>query len=574
MAKGEKKGSAVRGFKAEEFYLSILERFPNPVWRSGLKAEDNYFNQAWLEFTGFRPEETKGDGWLRAVHPDDREYVKQNICCGEKKSTKLLYRLRHHSGQYRWVEEHCSALYSPAGEFSGYIRSCYDITEQRQREAEPGLVGAYDPLTGLPTKRLFAERLGLAISMAARKGRYVAVLHVDLDHFKLLNEFLGYEMGDELLRAVSSRLLGCVRQGDTVARLEADEFLMALADMAHGQDAALVAQRVVNRLSSPFQIGDRELFLSASIGIALYPQDSREIAGLLSRADAAMYRARQMGGNTFMFFTTEMNEQIFRRLQMEDTLRRALQQKEFLLHFQQQVDASQMRPVGLEALLRWNHPTLGVLPPSDFIPVAEETGLILSIGEWVLREACKVYRQLAQRGLQPLRVAVNISQRQFKYLGLPGFIEKLLKAEDMPGHMLELEITESMVMSDPVQTSVTLHKLKELGVRVVIDDFGAGYSSISYLKRLPIDRVKIDKSFVHDMLQDAQSMAIVRTIIAMARSMDLEVMAEGVETKEQMEALKKEGCQLMQGYLFGRPMPPESLAAVLKAQESTGQMIR
>ncbi len=552
--------------KAKDFYLKLFDAFPNPIWRCRPDGTMDYFNQAWLSFTGLQPVEALGQGWLKAVHPQDGEELLKvhSQALQHKRGYTHAYRLRHRSGQYRWVQEHGSPFYDLEGHLGGIIGTCYDITECRQQREHLSYMATHDALTGLPNRLLLRERLQQAVAMARRRGRHVAVMLVDVDHFKLINDTLGHEVGDQLLKALAARLLKCVREGDTVARLGGDEFILSLADMAHGQAAAIVAQRIHNRLAEPFQVAQKEFFVTVSIGIAIYPQDSEDLNSLLSHADAAMYRAKQSGRNTYLFFTTEMNEQSYKRLQLETTLRRAIEAGQFRLYFQRQMDVLRGRCVGLEALLRWQHPELGLLSPAEFIPVAEETGLIIPIGQWALREACRSNMRLREFGLEPLKTGVNLSMKQFKHVHLHALVEQTLSETAMPARLLELELTESAVMGDPAHTAMVLHKLRALGVRVAIDDFGTGYSSMQYLRHLPVDTLKIDRSFIKDIPEDNNAVAIVRAIITMARSLALEVVAEGVEDARQCEFLKKEGCHLMQGYYFDRPAPLQEVLGRLR----------
>ena len=437
----------------------------------------------------------------------------------------------------------------------------------QRKQAHLSYLAYHDPLTGLPNRQSLSERLQQACSRAQCNGGMVAMLFLDLDRFKLINDTFGHAAGDRLLKSVADRLAACVRGADTVARLGGDEFTVVLEDIVHGRDAATVAQKILDALAQPFSLAQQEVFISASIGIALYPSDDNGIDSLFKKTDAAMYHAKERGRNNYQFYSAEMNASLARKLHMENSLRRALEREELRLHYQPQVDTVSGRIIGMEALLRWQHPEMGLVPPAQFIPLAEETGLIVPIGECTLRSACLQTRRWHERGFGPLRVAVNLSAYQFKQKDFPHTVARILDETGLDPGCLELELTESTVMDDVDQAIEILHALNAMGVYLSIDDFGTGYSSLSYLKRLPIDALKIDRSFVRDIGADSDDAAIVTAIIAMARSLKLKVIAEGVETREQFAFLRKCRCDAMQGYYFSRPVPPEEFAQLLQASD-------
>jgi diguanylate cyclase (GGDEF)-like protein len=428
----------------------------------------------------------------------------------------------------------------------------------------------YDALTGLPNRVLLQDRLRQAMIEADRHERLVALLFIDLDRFKNINDTLGHEMGDLLLKKVAQRLLSCVRPGDTVARPGGDEFMVVLADVAHVDDVSRVTQKVIDVFSPPFEIGGRELFVTSSIGATLYPFDDRDVDALYRNADAAMYHAKDEGRNNFQFYSAEMNDQSLKRLSMETALRRALDRDEFRLYYQPQIDIMTGRIIGAEALIRWQHPEWGLVPPLEFIPLAEETGLIVPIGEWVLRTACAEARAWQDAGLPPVRVAVNLSARQFRQQDLFDVITTALQHGGLEPKWLEVEVTESMVMRDVNRTIDILHGLERMGVSVAIDDFGSGYSSLSYLRRLPIAVIKIDRSFIEHIPGNPDDAAIATAIIALAKSLQLTVVAEGVETQEQLDFLRHHGCGTAQGYYFARPLPAEEFVRFLREGLSNG----
>jgi diguanylate cyclase (GGDEF)-like protein len=400
----------------------------------------------------------------------------------------------------------------------------------------------------------------------------VALLFLDLDHFKRINDTLGHAMGDRLLQTIAARLVGCVRKTRlgaadneaTVARLGGDEFIVALSDLQKHDDVTPVAQRILAAVSEPVRLDQHEIAVTASLGISVYPQDGDDDETLLKNADAAMYQAKDAGRHSYVFYDRALNDVTYNRLSLEVKLRRALEQGNLSLHYQPQVATRSRRSVGVEALLRWNDPDLGPIPPERFIPIAEESGLILPIGEWVLQAACAQARAWQDAGLPSMRMAVNLSSRQFRNRDLVAVVRDALAAARLDPRYLELELTESMIMQDALHTRRTLEALKEMGAHLSIDDFGTGYSSLSYLRSFPIDTLKIDRSFVADITTEPDNGAIVAAIIAMARSLKLSVVGEGVETEEQRAFLQLHGCNLAQGFLFCHPLPADELESWLQ----------
>jgi diguanylate cyclase (GGDEF)-like protein/PAS domain S-box-containing protein len=430
-------------------------------------------------------------------------------------------------------------------------------------EEQLAFLAQFDPLTGLPNRALLADRFAQMIVQARRHATRLGVLFVDLDEFKLVNDTLGHAAGDDLLRQAATRLRSVVREGDTVARISGDEFAVVLADLARQEDAALVAQKIIDALGEPFELRGKEMFVTASVGIAVFPGDGEDAESLLGAADAAMYRAKQSGRNAFHFFTAEINQRTRARAQLGAELRRALERDEFDLAYQPKYDLASGRPCGAEALLRWNHPRLGVVSPAEFVPVLEESGLIVAAGEWVLARACRDLKAWAAAGASPLPVAVNLSARQFRASGLEARVGAALAAAGVAPRLIELEITESQLMHDPDQAIRTMQALRAQGMRIAIDDFGTGYSSLAYLTRLPVAALKIDRSFVGGIPRESGDAAIVRAIIDMARALGFTVIAEGVEQAAQVEFLRQYGCDQAQGFLFARPMPAAALQALL-----------
>ena len=438
-----------------------------------------------------------------------------------------------------------------------------DISAIKSSEEKITYLAYHDALTGLPNRRLFNDRLEKAISAAARKDQRLALLFLDLDNFKHVNDGLGHAAGDELLSETTRRLAGAVRDEDTVARLGGDEFIVLLLGIQEPEYAAVVAQRVLECMARPFCLRGREFFLSASVGITLFPDDGRDAQTLLSNADMAMYRAKGAGRNNFKLFTPELNEKVQRRMALEGALRTAIDKQEFLVHYQPKVELDQGRVVGVEALVRWQRPELGLVSPGEFIPLAEDTGQIVPIGRWVLEQACRQTKTWHDRGNGGLAVSVNLSPRQFQQKDLVPMVAETLERSGLDPRCLELEVTESMVMNSVDEAIVTLEELHRLGVQLSMDDFGKGYSNLYYLKRFPMNTLKIDKSFVRDVAVSSDDASIVDTIINMSRGLRLKVIAEGVENRDQLHFLRERRCDQMQGFLFSRPLPNDELFSLL-----------
>jgi diguanylate cyclase (GGDEF)-like protein len=421
----------------------------------------------------------------------------------------------------------------------------------------------FDNLTGVPNRALMRDRFAQMLAQSSRHGTKLGVMFVDLDHFKAVNDMQGHAAGDDLLKEVARRLSASVRSGDTVARISGDEFVVILGDLPSAQSAAGVAQKVLERIAAPFSIGGRETFVSASIGVAIYPDDGDNVDALVSAADAAMYRAKQAGRNSYCSFTPGIAEGARARLQLTTELRRALEREEFRIVYQPRVALGSRELRGAEALLRWEHPVRGTVSPEEFVPVLEESGLIVAVGDWVLRRVCADIATWAASGRRPLPVSVNLSARQFQRRDLDRSIRAAIEASGVDAGLIELEITESHLMQDPQDAMRVLGSLSEAGVRIAIDDFGTGYSSLSYLTRLPVSALKIDLSFVKDIEHDAHDAVIVRTIVEMAHTLGFLVIAEGVETESQLAFLHGLGCEQAQGFLFSRPMGAARLASLL-----------
>ncbi len=436
--------------------------------------------------------------------------------------------------------------------------------EYIQKEEKLNYLAYHDVLTGLPSRTLFLDRLAQALTNAHRHGDRLGVLFIDLDHFKNVNDSLGHHAGDILLKQVADMFSACMREGDTVARLGGDEFAVILESMAAEDDAWIVSQKILKLMTTPLTIEGHELLVSCSIGIALFPKDGEDAKALLQSADGALYLAKNKGRNNAQFCTAEMNAKALERLTLENELRQAINRHEFLLHYQPRVDIVSGEITGMEALVRWQHPVQGLLYPTEFIPVAEESGLIVPLGEWVLRTTCEQNKAWQRAGLKPVSVAVNLSARQFKQQDLVELVTRILQETELDPSYLELELTESMVMQNVEATIATLNQFKAIGVKLSIDDFGIGYSSLNYLKHFPIGFLKIDRSFVRDVTTNRDDAIIAKIIISMAHDLGLKVIAEGVETEEQKSFLSLHSCDEMQGYFFSTPIPAEELGVLLK----------
>lgn len=451
-----------------------------------------------------------------------------------------------------------SAITDEQGEVTNYIGIFIDVSKQKEAERHLDYQAHHDALTDLPNRVLFNDRLLMGIAKAKRNDQSLAVMFIDIDHFKYVNDTFGHNEGDNLLQAVAKRLKACLREEDTLSRMGGDEFTVLLQDLT-GEGTEMVARKILDAMKLPFNIGEHKLYVTASIGISVYPKDGDKPMELLKNSDTAMYRAKEDGRNNLRFFRSNMHEFSMRRIQMEEDLRHALKREEFKVYYQPQVDLVDGRVSGVEALLRWARPGVGLIPPGQFISMAEETGLILPMGEWVLRVACKQCKAWHDQGWRGLRVAVNLSARQFQQTDFVDMVARILSETGLDPECLELELTESIAMQNAAETVAVLHGLKRIGVQISIDDFGTGYSSLGYLKRFPIDRLKVDQSFVAGIVEDPNDAAIIIAVIALAHNLGLKVIAEGVETGEQLDFLKMHFCNEVQGYLLGRPMPAEEL---------------
>lgn len=545
---------------------SAVEQTADAVVITDRHGVIQYVNPAYEQITGYALKEVLGKnaGVVKSGEhgKDFYQELWRTILAGQVFRGVMVNRKK--DGSLYYEEKTITPLKDARGHIVRFVSTGKDITQRLQSEERLHHLAHHDPLTGLPNRALLQQRLNQAMREADQNERLVAVMFLDLDRFKTINDTLGHDTGDALLKTVAERLPICLRPGDTVSRLGGDEFTIVLGNVAHVDDVTRMAQKILDQFIAPFRIGGRDLFVSPSIGITLYPLDEKQSENLLKDADVAMYCAKELGGNQFQFYTPDLNARAARRLELETGLRLALERQEFILHYQPLVDMQTGRIRGMEALLRWQHPEFGLIPPLDFIPLAEETGLIIPIGEWVLKTACAQIQAWRKTGFPALQVAVNLSSKQLRDKNLIAAVRQALTESGLESRYLDLELTESVLMQDMELATSILKELKTVGISFSLDDFGTGYSSLSYLKRFPIDYLKIDRSFVRDITADSVGAGLVKAIIAMANVLDIKVIAEGVETYEQLEFLRSHGCDITQGYFCSPPVNAETFTDLLR----------
>ncbi|MWV10782.1 EAL domain-containing protein [Pseudomonas sp. R-28-1W-6] len=524
-------------------------------------------NQAFSQVTGYRKDEVLGRSVATLISSRDarRQYqlIRQELELHGCWRGELIETRKNGELYPQWLQ--LNVVRDARGQVSHIVGFFSDLSARRQTEERLRYLSHYDELTGLANRTLFRERLHEAGECARQSGRSLAMLHIDLDRFKLLNDSLGHEVADQLLRQMARRLTQAASEANTIARLSGDEFAILLDDFGSLSTLARTASRLLSKLRTPMDVGGHELVLSASIGISLLPDNAREISALISQANMAVQHAKHLGGNTFQFYTDNLQACTLERLQLENQLRKAISDGQLEVFYQPKLCLADDSLNAAEALVRWRHPELGLVPPSDFIPLAEETGLIAPIGEFVLRQACLQAREWQRQGLADLRVSVNLSVHQLRQGNLVGLVHQVLDETGLPPRLLELELTESHLLDNVENVITTFQQLRDFGVKLAIDDFGTGYSSLSYLKRFPVDYVKIDQTFVRDLSIGGEDAAITRAIIAMAHGLELKVVAEGVETQAQMDFLKAQRCDEIQGFLISPPLPAEQFAELLRA---------
>ncbi len=538
-------------------------------WERDLHTNEMHWSAEVYRIFGLSSEEFTPNRaqFLNRVHRDDHYLVEtaDHRAATEATPSSIDCRIITLAGTERIVHYSATANYDDAGTAVQLHGTVQDVTEHRRNAEQLNHLAYYDPLTGLPNRTLLYDRLRVAIVETQRRGRILALMFLDLDHFKIVNDTLGHEAGDNLLKMTGERLVACMRASDTVSRLGGDEFTILLTDIACEGDVAYIAQKILDCFSAPFNIAGRELFVSTSIGITLSPLDDDNVENLLRNADAAMYHAKALGRHMYRFYTKDLNHSTNKRLAMETALRHAVTRDEFVLYYQPQVSLDTGRIIGVEALIRWQDPDSGLVPPNEFIPIIEENGLIIPISEWVLHAACTQAKVWDTAGFATLQVAVNLSGRQFQHYDLPALVAKVLNETGINPGRLDMELTESIMIHNTDVTLATMEQVRGLGVVFSLDDFGTGYSSLSYLKRFPISTLKIDQSFVGGIASDPNDATIVRTIITMSHSLGIRVIAEGVETAEQLDFLRTYECDAIQGYYFSKPLTADAMTDMLQA---------
>lgn len=563
----------IRAEKALQLHQRVVESSANAIVIVNAEGPDylvEYVNPAFEHSSGFGAAEMVGQPLLSLQYDERDQQALEEIRMGlrERKECKAMLRTVRKDGTRYWIEFYVAPVLDTSSvtgdSVSHFVVAQYDITATKNYEEELEFQANHDTLTGLANRNLLRDRLSQAIVYADRYGHPVWLVHIGLDQFKFINDALGHHAGDAVLRAVAERLRNSLRNADTVARIGGDEFLLIFIDgMEHGAGVNVI-QRTMQAIAEPLKVDGHELFLTCSVGIATCPNDAVDAETLTKHAGIAMYRAKDMGRGLYQFYTPEMNLQALERLQLESDMRGALERNEFVLHYQPQVELHSGQVVGMEALIRWQHPRLGLVPPARFISLAEESGMIVAIGTWVVRTACRQNKAWQENGGRPLRVWVNLSARQFYEKDLAQVIAAILEEVGLAPRYLGVELTESLVMADVEHAVEILHQLQRIGVQMSIDDFGTGYSSLAYLKRFPINVLKIDQSFVRDIALDAYDAAIVLSIISLAHNLKMNVIAEGVETAEQLEFLGCNQCDEIQGYHFSRPLPADQFCQLIR----------
>ncbi|WP_078549218.1 sensor domain-containing protein [Litchfieldia alkalitelluris] len=548
--------------------VSLFENDDSFIWSSDLIEQKVTVSKGIENIFGFSAKEFEEDYelWISRTYPDDIDIVQTfytNLKSGKPAHSK--WRFIRSDGEARWLEARGNPILESDEKPIKLIGVAYDITEEQRSEEKIRYLAFHDTLTGLPNRYMLIKTLKKALDRCKRSNKNVAVLFLDLDRFKFINDTKGHNSGDVLLKEVGKRLVKCVREGDLIARQGGDEFIILLEDIKESQLKEL-SQRIIDSFIQPFILDKEEFFISTSIGISLYPQDGDDSEKLIKHADIAMYWAKKRGKNNYQFYFNEPEDILYRKVKLEQGLRNALNNSEFVLHYQPQMELDKGECIGVEALIRWNHPEFGMVPPFEFIPIAEETGVIVQIGEWVIDEACKQMKLWYEKGFVPFRIAVNVSAIQFLDKNFFKVVERILNKHQLAPEFLELEITES-IMQNIKESSTLISQLKELGVKMTIDDFGTGYSSLNVLNRLSIDYVKIDKSFVDEVSTNSNIASLVKTMIDMGTNLKFELIAEGIENEQQVNFLIQNGCRFGQGYFYSAPLPLTEVEEFLKTNK-------
>ncbi|MGH8750385.1 MAG: putative bifunctional diguanylate cyclase/phosphodiesterase [Burkholderiales bacterium] len=562
----QRKPVAKLSYESEERFRALIQNSTDIITIHDAGGITIYETPSASRILGYPPNTLIGKSPFESIHPKDVEGVHvayRQVLEGSRHALPVEFRFRHADGSWVWLEAVGANLLQHPG-IEGIVLTSRDITPRKNAEKQLSYLANHDALTGLPNRLLMEDRLRQVIAQAHRNGQLAALMLIDLDEFKMINESLGHHAGDVLLMEVARRIKQCAREGDTVARLGGDEFAVILQNAGTVEHVSGVAQMILEEFARPLTIERQEVFTSASIGISLYPNDGSEPDILVKHADTAMYSSKKLGRSNHRFFTDDLNTKVRERIVLENGLRTAIQRNELRLYYQQKVAIASGRIIGVEALLRWQHPQLGLISPEIFIPIAEETGLIVPIGEWVMRTACEQIH-LWHAASHKLHVAINLSPYQFREEGLCDKLVAIMRQNAVPAGWLQVEITESLLMENAEKAIAALNILKSHGVAIAIDDFGTGYSSLSYLGRLPLDILKIDQSFVHNIANDEGNTAIVRAILALSKSLGMKVVAEGVECVNELDFLRAHDCDFAQGFLFS---PPVESAAFMQQVKS------
>ena len=558
-------------YEEQERAEVTLNSIGDAVISTDVSGRVTYLNAVAENLTGWSRHEAQGEPFETVLHILDaatREVthspmalaIRDNKAVGLTPNCLLIRR----DGREVAIEDSAAPIHDRRGQVIGAVMVFRDVSAARALSHRMSYLAQHDALTDLPNRLLLNDRLSEAIALARRHGRHLAVLFVDLDRFKRINDSLGHVVGDRLLQAVARRLLACVRGSDTVSRQGGDEFVMILSEVAHARDASVTAEKILLALREPIHVDQHELHITGSIGITTYPEDGADAEALIKNADFAMYHAKDNGRDRYQFFRSDLNARAIKRQSLETDLRHAIERQEFVLHYQPKVALATGVIAGVEALIRWVHPTLGLLPPGTFIPIAEECGLIVSIGQWVLREACRQGRAWQDEGLPPTCLAINVSPAELRSADFANEVRTVLAETQLESRQLELEVTETFLLQDIEATTAVLRALKKVGVQLALDDFGTGYASLRFLRTFPIDAVKIDQSFVRRIRVDPADAGIVRAVIGMGKSLHMRVIAEGVESRQQLELLTAQGCSEAQGFYFSKPVPADECARLLR----------
>jgi diguanylate cyclase (GGDEF)-like protein/PAS domain S-box-containing protein len=576
-------------FDERERAQVTLNSIGDAVMSTDVWGQVTYLNTVAENLTGWSREEAAGHGLEEVFQIIDATTRKplqspMQVAIHENKTACLPPNcvLIRRDGHEAAIEDSTAPIHDRRGQITGAVMVFHDVSTARAQSLKLSYLAQHDSLTDLPNRTLLNDRLTQAISLAYRHRQKLALLFLDLDRFKHINDSLGHAVGDRLLQSVAQRLSACVRSSDTVSRQGGDEFVVLLSELTRAQDATVIADKILLAIATPYLIDQHELHISASIGIVTYPDDGTEAETLMKNADIAMYHAKDAGRNNYQFFKPEMNVHAVERQSLEEGLRHALERQELVLHYQPKINLQTGSIIGAEALVRWRHPKRGVVPPAKFIPIAEECGFIVRIGQWVMHEACCQARIWQEKGLPALRIAVNISAAELRAKDFVAGVRAILTETGLEPHYLELELTETFLMQDSKSTVAVLKDLKDIGVQLAVDDFGTGYSSLSYVKRFPIDTLKIDRSFVRDLVTDDDDASIVSAVISMGKSLHMRVVAEGVETPEQLQFLREHSCPFAQGYYFSPPVVAGeftqllriSAGSVTETQPSDGVSVR